>query len=418
MKWLFLLYGIYVILIVGYFLLGIQSSNLPEFFQGSAADPETFMNEREMELTYEYSKIKHIIFFLLLPFDWLLYLTILAFGLSSMFRNWSIAITKFTWIQNAIYVFWLSILTFIVMFPISYIRYEISKSYGITTSTFSIWMKDLFIDFWIDYLFITLITIVIYALIKKMGKRWWLYAWLLSVPFSIFVMFIQPVLIDPLYNDFYPLKDKQLEEKILTLANSAGVPTEHVYEVNMSEKTNALNAYVTGVGSNSRIVLWDTTLNKLEDEEVLFIMAHEIAHYVKKHIYVGIVVYLAVSFVGLFLTAKILDGVLRKWGEALKIKGVQDYASLPLILLIISMLTFASSPFTNAISRYQEHSADIYAIEMTEDKEAAIGAFQKLTIAGLSEVNPPLLVKWLRYGHPTMLERLLFIENYETNVTN
>ena len=107
-------------------------------------------------------------------------------------------------------------------------------------------------------------------------------------PFTIFMMFVQPVLIDPLYNDFYPLKDKALEEQILSLADRANIPAEHVFEVDMSEKTNSLNAYVTGVGSNSRIVLWDTTLEKLTDKEILFVMAHEMAHYVEKHIYIGI----------------------------------------------------------------------------------------------------------------------------------
>src|SRR5699024_8934028 len=122
-----------------------------------------------------------------------------------------------------------------------------------------------------------------------------------------FMMFIQPVVIAPLYNDFYPLKDKELEEKILNLADEADIPADHVFEVNMSEKTNALNAYVTGIGSNSRIVLWDTTLERLSDREILFIMAHEMAHYVEKHIYFGMAGYLLLSFIGLWLTAKMMN---------------------------------------------------------------------------------------------------------------
>lgn len=418
LKGLFLIYGIYAAIVISYFLLIADSSNLPIGYQGSAADPTTFMNDRQLELTYEYSKIRHIIFFLLTPFDWLLFLTILAVGFSVRFRNWSESVTKISLFQKGIYVFWLSIFTFIIMFPIDYISYELSKSYGITTSTFAIWMKDQFIDFWIDYLFMVGLAIVVYTLIKKFNKRWWIYAWVISVPFSVFLMFVQPVIIDPLYNDFYPLKDKELEEKILHLASTADIPAEHVYEVNMSEKTNAINAYVTGIGSNSRIVLWDTTLNKLNDNEVLFVMAHEMAHYVKKHIYIGMAAYLIISFIGLFIASKILDWAIKRFGHPLSVKGINDIASLPLLLLIISMLTFVQSPISNAFSRSLEHSADKYAIEMTMDKAAAISGFQKLTIAGLSEVNPPAIVKWLRYGHPTMLERLNFLENYEVNKTN
>ena len=418
LKRLLVLYAIYAAIVISYFLFVGDSSNLPINYQGSAADPTTFMNERQLELTYEYSKIRHIIFFLLTPFDWVLFLTILAVGFSARFRNWSESVTKISIFQKGIYVFWLSIFTFIIMFPIDYISYQLSKSYGITTSTFTIWMKDQFIDFWLDYLFMVVLAIVVYALIKKYNKKWWIYAWIISVPFTVFLMFVQPVIIDPLYNDFYPLKDKQLEEKILNLASEANIPAEHVYEVNMSEKTNALNAYVTGIGSNSRIVLWDTTLNKLNDNEVLFVMAHEMAHYVKKHIYIGMTAYLVISLIGLFIASKLLEWAIRRFGNPLRIKGINDIASLPLLLLIISMLTFVQSPISNAFSRSLEHSADEYAIEMTKDKEAAISGFQKLTIAGLSEVNPPAIVKWLRYGHPTMLERLNFLENYDVNQSN
>src|SRR5690606_29626111 len=143
-----------------------------------------------------------------------------------------------------------------------------------------------------------------------------------------FLMFLQPVIIDPLYNDFYPLKNKDLETKILNLASQANIPAEHVYEVNMSEKTNSLNAYVTGFGSNSRIVLWDTTLNQLDEDAILFIMAHEMAHYVKKHIYIGIAGYLILTLVGLYLISKIMSFIVKRWGTKLKVSSIHDIAVL------------------------------------------------------------------------------------------
>ena len=274
-------------------------------------------------------------------------------------------------------------------------------------------MKDELIDFWLNYGTMLILVSVLYWLMKKSTKRWWLYAWFLSIPFTLFIMFIQPIVIDPLYNDFYPLKDKQLETEILELAGKANIPAEHVFEVNMAEKTNSLNAYVTGIGSNARIVLWDTTLNKLSDQQILFIMAHEMAHYVEKHIYFGIATYLIFSLVGLYFTAKIMNLVVNRLGTVLNITTVQDIRSLPLFLMIISMLLFLSSPISNMISRYQETRADRYAIEMTKDSEAGIITFQELTRSGLSQVNPPVLVKIFRYGHPTMLERISTLEEYE-----
>lgn len=309
------------------------------------------------------------------------------------------------------YIFLLSSLLYILQFPLNYYKYTLSKSYGISTQTFSSWMRDNIIDFWLDFGISVIVITVLYWLFKKSPKRWWLFAWVLTIPFTIFLMFIQPVLIDPIYNDFYPLKDKALETKILSLAQQANIPSKHVYEVNMSEKTNALNAYVTGIGDNSRIVLWDTTLTRLTDEEILFIMAHEMGHYVKKDIYLNIAVYLFMTLIGLWLISKIMPWIISRYGSILKIKQMSHIHSLPLFLLISSVLLFFSSPLTNVISRYQEVRADEYAMELVEDPEAAISTFQQLTKAGLGEVNPSALVKWFRYSHPTMLERIIKIAN-------
>lgn len=401
----FLLFVLYVYLMYLY-LFHSGSGAIPQALKGTAADPSMFMSERELYLSGEYSKIRNFLFFVVTPLEWLVYLFVLLTGLSRWFEKVATSQTRVALLRNAAYLFLLSLFLYLVLFPIDYYRYALSKSYGISTQAFSSWMRDGVIDFWVNFGISVLMISVLYWLMKKSAKRWWLYAWLLTIPFSIFVMFIQPVVIDPLYNDFYPLKNKELEEKILTLAEQANIPSEHVYEVNMAEKTNALNAYVTGIGSNSRIVLWDTTLNQLTDDEILFIMAHEMSHYVEKDIYFGIAGYLLLTLVGLWLTSKVMTWMIRNYGSIIKMNKIPDIRSYPLFLFITSVLLFASSPLSNYISRYQETRADEYAIALTGQNEAAVTAFQKLTKSGLSEVNPPLLVKWFRYSHPTMLERI------------
>lgn len=414
-KWAFRAVLLYLLLGIFFYvyLYFLADSSLPDVYKGSSADPETFMNGRELMLSEEYSKIKNLLFFLSTPYEWLFYFLILILGVSKAFQRWSQSTSKYKILQTGIYLFWLSLLSNVVIFPFQYISYRISRDYAISTQTFSEWMKDELTDFWVNYLTMFIIVSVLYWLIRKFPRRWWLAAWALSVPFSIFMMFIQPVLIDPLYNDFTPLKDKVLEEKILDIADRANIPADHVYEVDMSSKTNSLNAYVTGVGSNSRIVLWDTTINKLSEREILFVMAHEMAHYVEKHIYIGIALYLTFSFFGLWIAAKLMNFIVGRHGDKVKVERVSSLSSLPLFLVITSVLMFTISPFSNYISRYQETRADRYAIEMTGDKEAAISSFQELSRVGLSQVNPPLLVKVFRYGHPTMLERLLMLQDYE-----
>ncbi len=411
------LYGLLAFIIYGLFfywyLFYFADTSLPFEYQGTKADPQTFLNSKELVLTEEYSQIRNFLFFLSTPLEWLIYLFVLVGGVSRAFAKWAEETAKYQVLRTAIYVFALGVFTFAAVFPLRYFSYHISKIYNISIQSFPSWMKDQMIDFWIEFVTMFIIVAVVYWLINKSKKRWWLYAWLLSVPFTLFMMFVQPVLIDPLYHDFYPLKNKELEEKILDMASQADIPAEHVFEVNKSEKTNALNAYVTGIGSNSRIVLWDTTLNRLSEEQILFIMAHEMAHYVEKHLYIGIAGYLLLSLAGLYLTARLMDYIVKRWGQPLKIAAVNHLSSFPLFLLILSVLMFAVSPVTNLASRYQETRADRYAIEMTKDPDAAIETFQELTRAGLSQVHPPLLVKIFRYGHPTMLERISMIEEYE-----
>ncbi|WP_221568187.1 M48 family metallopeptidase [Alkalihalobacillus sp. TS-13] len=403
---------VYATFISWYLFIGADTS-IPVQYQGTAADPSVFMNERQLELSHDFSRIKQWLYFLSVPFEWMIYLAVLGIGLSKWFRNRAIEVTRFPIIHNAIYVVLLSLIAFILSFPIDYYSYTVSLDYGISVQPFSSWMRDNIISFWINTLFLFVIVQALYWLMKKSEKRWWFYGWLLSIPFTLFIYFIQPIWIDPLYNDFYRLEDKVLEEKILALADRADITADRVYEVNMSEKTNALNAYVNGIGSNLRIVLWDTTLKNLSDKEVLFVMAHEMGHFVKHHLFWNLIGSIAATFIGLWIGSKLYAAMIKRWGEQWGVKKPTDVAALPALLLVFSVLSFAASPVENAISRQAERSADEYAIEMTQDPEAAVGSFQQLAVSGLSEVHPPLLVKFFLYGHPTMLERITFLDNWK-----
>lgn len=406
---------VFYLLFIGFiylYLFKFNTGEIPEELVGTSIDPATFLTHDELFLSEEYSNIRNFLFFLSIPYEWLFYLLILLLGFGKIFENLANNITKLYVLRSAIFTFCLSFSTYVFFFPLRYLSYSLSTHYGITVQSFSSWMKDGLIDFWVDWFGLFAVVSVVYWLMKKSEKRWWLHAWYLTIPFVLFLMFVQPVIIDPLYNDFTTLQNKNLEEKILALANIADIPAEHVYEVNMSEKTNSLNAYVTGIGSNSRIVLWDTTLSRLSEDEILFIMAHEMAHYVEKHIYFGIFGYLLFALFAFYMISKLFNLITSKYRAELKITSQNSFSSFPLIMLLLSLLLFIASPMTNAVSRYQEMRADIYAIELTKDVDAGVSTFHELTRAGLSQVNPPLLVKWFRYGHPTMKERIEMVENY------
>ncbi|MDG0793060.1 M48 family metalloprotease [Cohnella ginsengisoli] len=170
------------------------------------------------------------------------------------------------------------------------------------------------LDFIIGY--VTLVAVYATARwIMSRGGRWWLRLWLISVPFTLFMMYVQPVVIDPLYVKFEELSDPVLESAILDLAAKADIPADRVYEAHMSGKTNAINAYVSGIGGSLRIVLWDTALARLDRPEIMQMMAHEMGHYVKHHLEWSAVGAIGSSFALLWIGGGIYGIVVRTKGR-------------------------------------------------------------------------------------------------------
>ncbi|WEG12000.1 M48 family metallopeptidase [Pullulanibacillus sp. KACC 23026] len=407
--------GLYVlyILLSWLYLFVFTHPGVPDAFKGTPADPNTFLNSHQVLLSQSYSRIQDWIYFINIPFEWGMYLFILIFGFSYWLRNRASEVTRFSIVHTAVYWLSLSIVTWIVTLPIDLIAHYVSVHYGVSVQPLNSWLKDSLTSFWVNWVITFIMMVVIYYFIRRSPRRWWLPVWLLAIPFTIFLMFIQPVVIDPLYNDFHALKASPLKTDILQLAAQAHIPAHNVYEVDMSGKTNAMNAYVNGIGSNLRIVLWDTTVNRLQKSEVLFVMAHEMGHYVMHHLLLSMLGTIVMILVGLYITSKIHLKIVDKWGARLGISHVGDLASIPIILLIFSVLSFVGSPIESAVSRHYEHEADAYAVKMTKDPEAGIKAFQELTKVGLSDVNPPGLIRFLTYDHPTMLERIAYLQKEE-----
>ncbi|KHF27211.1 hypothetical protein LR68_03961 [Anoxybacillus sp. BCO1] len=186
--WTLFLYAIYA-LFFAFYLFQWTDSSIPPQYKGTSADPATFLTKKELMLTEQFSEVKNFLFFLSIPYEWVIYIFVLLFGLSARFQQWAEATTKRQFMQTAIYVFWLSLLVQVVTFPLSYISYYVTKMYHISTQTFSSWMRDELIDFWVNYAIMVVIVYVLYVLMKKFEKRWWVYAWLCSIPFTLFLTF-------------------------------------------------------------------------------------------------------------------------------------------------------------------------------------------------------------------------------------
>jgi Zn-dependent protease with chaperone function len=234
----------------------------------------------------------------------------------------------------------------------------------------------------------------------------------LTVPFVFGVVLLKPVWIDPLFNDFGPMKDRALEAQIQALAARAGIEGGRIYEVNKSVDTNAANAYVTGVLGSKRIVLWDTLLNRLEPREVLAVMGHEMGHYVLGHVPRSVLLSSFVTLASLFWIDRAGRALLSRFHGRFGFDRLSDVAALPLILLLLTIASLALAPVVNAYSRYQEHEADRFALEVTRANRSAALAFTKIQRENLANPRPGHFYRLWRATHPSIGDRIDFCNAY------
>ncbi len=242
----------------------------------------------------------------------LIFCALLFTGISAKLRNIARRWGK-SWFGEVV-VYWVlfALIFFIIEFPLAYYTdFVRPHNYGLSSQEFSKWFIDTLKASAITFVIGGAIVLVVYWLIKKSPKRWWLYAALLTLPFTVLSILIGPLWIEPLFNRFGPMKDKVLEAKILHLAERAGISGTRVFEVDKSQDTNMVNAYVTGFGHSKRIVLWDTIIAKLTPDELLFVMGHEMGHYVLHHIEKSIIFEFAMNFL-LFLFLSTAPFVIKK----------------------------------------------------------------------------------------------------------
>jgi Zn-dependent protease with chaperone function len=204
------------------------------------------------------------------------------------------------------------------------------------------------------------------------------------------------------------MKNKELETKILQLADKAGIHGSRVFEVDKSIDTNMVNAYVTGFGGSKRIVLWDTLLEKLDDEEVLVVMGHEMGHYVLGHIVKDLLLTSAASFLLFYFLYKVAPFIQRKYKKRFGFKKLDDIASYPLFMLLFTFFTFVFDPISNGISRHFEKEADAFALKMTQNPHAGATTFVKLQQSNLANPYPGPIYIFLRASHPPIGERVAF----------
>ena len=248
--------------------------------------------------------------------------------------------------------------------------------------------------------------------IETAGRRWWLWLAAGTLPVLIAAVLLQPLVFEPAFNQFKPLGDARLDHDLLALGARAGIPARHVFQVDRSRQTRTVNAYVSGFGPSQRIVLWDTTLERLSHDEILFVMGHEMGHYRLGHLWQGVGLAWLASFGLFFAASRLLDRALARFGRRWGVTSLADEAALPLIAGVLGLLLTLAQPAANAWSRRIEHEADAYGIEATRLNAAAASTFIAFGTENRSDPDPPAPLRILLYTHPPLVERVRFALEY------
>jgi Zn-dependent protease with chaperone function len=337
-----------------------------------------------------------------------------------LFSGWSARLRDVAWrwgrrwyFALAIYGALVSLLFWVVNLPLAwYAGYQREHAYGLSTESLGKWFGDSAKEMGIGIIGFALVMWVPYLLLRKSPRRWWLWTALAGIPLIAATLWVTPLVVDPLFNHFGPMRDHALETRILAQAERAGIERSRVFEVDKSSETRALNAYVTGFGSSGRIVLWDTTVDRMSEPELMFVLGHEMGHYVLHHTQLLMAASCLLLLFFLYSVHRASGWLIRRHQGRFGFGRLDDFASYPLLLLVIGVVSLLALPPFLALSRHLEHEADRFGLELTRTNRAAATAFVKLQTDNLDVPYHGTLSKLIRDSHPDLGERIEFANHY------
>jgi STE24 endopeptidase len=391
------------------------SASAPGEVRGYTLPPEKYRQAVELNRAFYWR------YFLGFLYAVAVYLFILRRRVAMKYRMWAERVASKRILQAAIVVPLLLLAVALANLPRSVTGHWLLRKYGLSVESWGMWAWDWTKAQAINVAIVTFVVWIFYGLMRRSPRRWWFYAWLVSIPLSIFAVVLTPVVIDPMFYKFEPLDQNhpQLVSEIERVVQRAGlqIPRERMFEMKASVKTREVNAYVTGIGPTLRVVVWDTTIKNSDTPETLAVFGHEMGHYVLGHVWKGLAMGLAGVLVALYLAHRLAGAAESRWGRQWGILSMDDYASLPLFLLLFALFNFFGAPIENAVSRYVEHQADMYGLEVTHgiipnSAEVAARSFQKLGEIDLEDPEPPVFIRFWLYSHPPINDRIIFAQTY------
>ena len=349
-------------------------------------------------------------------------LLILQLGIAARMQVAALNLSANRWAQGFAFTLQFLLLYTLVKLPLSALGHWKSVKESFSVQGWASWFGDLGKSFLLEYVLGGLFVMLLFYLVRRSPRRWWLWLWFPTMAFVLFGTYLSPLLIDPLFNRFEPLSQAHpaLVEQIERVAKHGGIdiPPDRMFLMKASAKTTTLNAYVTGFGSSKRLVVWDTLLGKATPDEIALIAGHEMGHYVLGHVLRGVFFSFGGILLAFFVGFHLFQFALRRFGRRWGVGTQGDWAALAVMVLVLSVISFLAEPIGNAISRSMEQDADIFGLEavhgIVADPQATGQAdFQMLGEDELVDPNPSALVEFWTDSHPSISFRAAFAKHYD-----
>jgi STE24 endopeptidase len=356
-----------------------------------------------MDEPKRYESIKHIVGISKFILDVLVLVFLLTSGWSVRIRSIAQSAVNSEWPAIAIYFLVIGAALKAIDWPLSfYSGYILEHRFGLLRQSFGDWMKDQLKGLALSTPLSIAAIELIYFLLRRHPDTWWVYSSAAFVAFIVVMANLAPVVLLPLFFKFKPVQNADLQNRVNRLAKQTGTRVCGIFEWSLSEKTRKANAAVVGWGNTRRIIVSDTLLEKFSGEEIEVIMAHELCHHVKNHIWYGMVLQSILTFIAFDIAHHVLQPLSRSFGFS----GIADVANFPLLALVMTIVSLLVLPVANYFSRRLETQADIYALDVTGDALAFVSSMEKLAELNLANKTPNKIIEFIFYSHPSVEDRI------------
>ncbi|HPN78833.1 MAG: M48 family metallopeptidase [Dokdonella sp.] len=345
---------------------------------------------------------------------------LLRSGLSRKMREVGRRVSQRPWLYTMIYaVQWLLIGTLLALPLTIYQGFFREHAYGLATQTFADWSFDQLKGLVIGLIILPPVVALLYAAVRKAGARWWIWATGGAFVLILFFMMISPVFLDPVFNDYKPLRQGEVREQVLSLARANLIPDNNVVEFDASKQTTRISANVSGFLGTTRVAMNDNLLDRTSAPEIKAVLGHEMGHYVLNH-GLRLVIYMTLILgLGFWVVHRLFDRALLRWGPRFGLEGRADPAALPLALAILSLFFFFATPLTNSVVRQAEAEADAYGLNAAQEPNGFAMAAMRLST--YRKINPGPLEEIIFYDHPSGYARvhrsMTWLKEHQDNPT-